>query len=174
MSRTRIAATALCASALIVSGCGSSTKSSSQTTSAATPAASTSTGAGEPSHPSGTLTRAQLISKGDEICYRLNARRQSTSIGHTQDYERVVPQLSAYEIQGATELSLLTPPPPMAHAWQEIVTDSRVIAEVTGHFRHYGASHKEQHPYDVMIGNAINQLVAVAKREGFKECSRFL
>lgn len=161
------AALAVCA--IGAAGCGNSTSPTNQKTSTH----ATATNANRPA--SGPLTRAQLIAKGDEICYRLNTRRQSTTIGHQQDYERVVPELSAYELSGATEMSQLRPPDAMAHAWQTMITDSRIIAEITGRYRRYGeVSHKEQHPFDVMLGNAINELVTVAKREGFKECSHFL
>jgi hypothetical protein len=172
MPSTRLAALALSALTLAASGCGGSAKSSSQTTS---PASAVSTTANESATPSGPLTRAQLIAKGDAICYRLNTRRSSTRINTPQAYERLVPPLAAFELAGAAEMGKLIPPPSMAHAWQQMVAGARTIAEVTGRYRRYAdaSSHKLSRPLDAILGKAINELVVTAKREGFNDCARF-
>jgi hypothetical protein len=176
MSRARTATLALAAAAaLAASGCGSSSKSSSQTTAASTTSASVSTPSTTPK-PTARLTRAQLIEQGDAICYRLNARRASTRIEKPHDYENLVPALATYELQGASELGALTPPPSLSTGWQHIVNGSHTIAEVTGHFPRYSEAERGQltHKYDIMIGKAISEVTNTAKRIGFKECSRYL
>jgi hypothetical protein len=175
MSGTRIAALALAMGAVVVSGCGGSAKQSSKVTSSSTSTQSAETSHTKPSG-SGPLNRAQLIERGDAVCYRLNARRQSTSISHRQEYAQVIQPLAAYERQGADELAALTPPASMASSWQKIIDGSRTIAEVTGRFHAYGEAErlKLARRYDDILGKAINQVTRVAKKAGFKECSRFL
>lgn len=176
MSTTRLFALALAAGLLAASGCGSSTKSSA-TTSSTSPASTTSQAAHTTASAvsSGPLTRAQLIEKGNEICYRLNARRQSTSLGRPKDYEHVVPALAAYELAGATEMANLDPPTSLASYWGEMVAAAHTIAEVTGRFSHFSEASNEKlaRPYDIMLGKAINQIKHAAKQAGFKECAQF-
>jgi hypothetical protein len=126
--------------------------------------------------PSGPLTRAELLARGDAVCYRLNTRRQSTLIARPSDYERQAPALAAYELTGATELGELTPPASMAQSWQHIVAGARTVATVTGRFPHFAQASSDAigHRYDAILGKAIDEMVNAAKRSGFKECSRFL
>jgi hypothetical protein len=175
MRRTGFAALTLATSVLVATGCGGSAKTASQSASSTPTSAASATS--PPATPVGApLTRAQLIAKGDAICYRLNARRQSTRIEHAKDYEHLIPSLAAYESQGANEMSQLVPPASMAHAWRSIVIGSHTIAEVTGRFHRYSEASnlKLSHQYDVLLGHAIDQVVHNAKHAGFKECSRFL
>lgn len=174
MSLTRFAAPTLAALTLAVGGCGGSAKSSNQQTSAQTAGKQTNV-ANQSGVPSGPLTRAQLIARGDAICYRLNVRRASTRIGKPQDYERLIPQLAAYELAAANEMGEITPPASMAHDWQQMVAGSHTIAEVTGHFHRYvdATNDKKALPFDIILGKGIDQLTKAAKRAGFKECGRF-
>ncbi len=175
MRRTPLAVLALAASVLAASGCGGSTKASSQaasTTVAGSPAGATAT----QTAPSGPLTRAQLIEKGEAICYRLNVKRSSTRISQPGDYERFVPVLAATELAAATEMGNLTPPPALAGEWREMIAGAHAIGEVTGHFPHYSeaSNNKLAHRYDVILSHAVEQLTGAARRAGFKECARFV
>jgi hypothetical protein len=176
MPRTRFLALAVAASTMAVAGCGSSSKSPTKSANQASSTAATSMQSGKAPTPTGPLTRAQLIERGDAICYRLNTRRLSTKIVKPQDYEQLVPALAAYELQGANEMDALTPPTSMKADWRRIVLASHTIAEVTGHFPHYSeaGSHTLSRKYDIIMGKAIDESVKTAKGAGFKECSRFL
>jgi hypothetical protein len=180
MRCTYLAALALGASALtlVPSGCGGSTKSATRTApsgSAQPPAGGKADVTSESSTSSGSLTRAQLIARGNAICYRLNARRSSTRISRPQDYERLVPVLAAYELAAATEMSKLTPPASMARDWRQMIAGSRTIAEVTGHFQRYSeaGNEKKSRPLDAILGKAIEELTSAAKHAGFKDCAQF-
>ncbi len=175
MPSTRLTtlAVALVALALTTLGCGKSASSSTPST-ATQPAAST-----DPTTPKSStidtrpLTRAQLISKGNTICYRLNARRVTTVVRNRRDYERLVPSVVAYELAGATEMSKLTPPASMAQAWQQIIDSTRAIAQATGHPYTEATSPKTAKPIDAALTQAINELTAAAKHAGIAECAKF-
>jgi hypothetical protein len=116
-----------------------------------------------------------LISRGDAICYRLNAKRRTISIGGPEDYERLVVPLAAYELAAATEMGSLTPPPSLAPAWQQIVSGTRTLARLTGHFHTYAEASnlKLSRPFDAELGKAMDQVTRSAKQAGFKDCTRF-
>ncbi len=174
MSRTGVATLALLAlvaSVFTASGCGSSAEPSNQssvTSHGSTQKSSKSDG-------STPLSVAQLISKGDAICYRLNAKRRIISIGGPEDYERLIVPLAAYERTAATEMENLTPPPSLAHAWQQIVLGTQTLARLTGHFHTYAEASnlKLSRPFDAELGRAMDQVTRSAKQAGFKDCSRF-
>jgi hypothetical protein len=169
MSRTCLAVVALTAGTLIAAGCGGSSKSSSH------PASAQSSTSAAVTAPAGALTRAQLIARGNAICYRLNVRRTSITIRKRQDYEALVPALAGEELAAAVEMGKLTPPPSMAHDWQQMITGAHTIGEVTGHFRTYAEASNEKlaRPFDPILTKGIDQLVGAAKHAGFKECSHF-
>jgi hypothetical protein len=174
------AAVVLAGLAIAASGCGGSAKSSSQgttsapaSTSAQTSTSAQATTASGSTKPAPQLTRAQLIEKGDAICYRLNARRSSITISNAGQYEHEIPALAAYERAAAAEMSALTPPPAMASAWRQIVAGARAIAEVTGRSSTFAEAGKEAHALDAAFGKATEQMTSAAKREGFKDCARY-
>jgi hypothetical protein len=157
-------------SALVASGCGGSSKGASTAASAAN--AAVASGA----KPSGKpLSRLELIARGDAICYRLNARRSSSTMSRPQDYERIVPALAAYELAATTEMAQLVPPASMAHDWQRMVAGSRTIAETTGRFHTYAeaSGNKFAHEMDLVLGKGIDELTQAAKHAGFKDCANF-
>ncbi len=177
MPRTLLAIGTMIVIVLAAAGCGSSTKDSSatSTTTAATSTSATQQSAAT-SQPSGPqLTHAQLVAKGDAICYRLNARRASTTISTPGDYKRLVPALAAYELAGVAEMRKLNPPASMANSWKEIADSMETIAKLTGSVDTYQAASNdtEQHKLDAPFTAALNTLVNTAKREGFKDCAQF-
>jgi hypothetical protein len=177
MLSTRLACLMLAGLALAAGGCGSS-KSTSQTTSTASAQSTTGKGSstsGQSSTPSSPLTRAQLIAKGDAICYRLNVKRSTTTISSGQSYERLVPKIQATELAAATEMSELVPPPSMAAAWSRMVLATHTIAEATGHFRSYAEASNDKlgHQVDAVLTKGIKELTSTAKQEGFTDCAQF-
>lgn len=172
MNRTSLAAIALATSTLAASSCGSTTKPTNQTTtspiSTQTPASNTTS-----SKPTGPLTRAQLIADGDTICYRLNTRRSTTRVARPQDYKRLIPALAAYELAGANEMNNLTPPPSMAHDWQQMITGARDIARATAKVHNYADANNTaiSRTVERILYKGIHQLTTAAKRAGFKDCA---
>lgn len=178
MSRIRLAALVLVTAALAASGCGGSGKATGQTGSPPSVGSSSAKRSPSPtasSSPTAPLTRAELIAKGDAICWRVNARRVSTKVSSPADYERLVPPLAAYELAAAAEMRRLTPPASMAKAWEQITSATQTIAEVTGTYREYSKASNEKlvHHLDAILATAIHQMVTAAKREGFKNCASF-
>jgi hypothetical protein len=174
MDRARLVALALAVGAIAAGGCGSSTKPANQATKPSN-AATQPTGDGSAVRSSSPLTRAQLIAKGDAICYRLNARRAATKIQRRQDYERLVPALAGYELSLASEMRRMTPPASMAHDWQQMVEGTRKIGEATARIRNYADASSKRFSEEVepILYKGVNQLTAAAKHAGFNDCSHF-
>ncbi len=164
---------ALVTSTLVSLGCGKAAKSVGQ--GAAGPRTAAQASLSAPSKRTPPLTRAQLIAKGDAICYRLNARRASTRIDRPADYERLVPALAAYELAGASEMSTLTPPPALAQDWRRMVEGARTIAQATARIRNarLAGSKSFAEAIEPVLYKGIEELTGAAKSAGFKECSRF-
>lgn len=171
MPHGRLVVSVLAIATFAVSGCGSNTKSTGQ---ASVSSSVHSVSTASPS-TAGTLTRAQLIAKGDEICYRANVRRKSVHLNSRADYERLVPPLAAYERAVVSEMRGLAPPASMTASWHQMVEGSQGIAYVTGYFTKYAeaSTGPQAQQLDVKLSTAINELVAAAKHEGFKDCAQF-
>lgn len=175
-----LTALALVTGALVVTGCGSSSKDSTTTVSSA-PATTTtaktvtvSAPAGAVKFASGTpLSRAQWIAQGDVICARTNTKTESSTVKSPQEFARVLPQVALYDKTEATELSKLVPPPSKVDDWKKIVNSLQLYGEYTSRVAEYALAKNEEaaHPL-VLQGEKIHkQLAAIAKRDGFKACS---
>jgi hypothetical protein len=159
MLHPRLAAIALTATALAVSGCGGSSGS---TTSSAT------------STSSKPLTREELINQVDTICAHVNARRASTHYTTPQTVVSLAPQLASYEQAAAAELTKLIPPPSMASVLQLIATNTRALATDTVKLGEYAKSQ------DTAAANALyssmqashQQIVSAARENDFTECTK--
>jgi len=164
------------ASVLIVA-CGSSGKESgnkSQVAPPRSPSNSAISGQMSTKSPSnGVLTRSELVTKANQMCYRLNARRATTTISRQQDFETLVPSLAAYESTVAEEMGQLKPPPSMAHDWQLIVGNAHAIAEITGSLHTYAQAATKSKAQVTVLQRSIQQMTSAAKRAGLKECSHF-
>jgi hypothetical protein len=181
MLLVQFAALALAATTL-VSGCGGSSKTGSTSTAAAnTTTATTASAATTPAPTVTTITiatgtplaRSVWISKGDAICASANTKLNSTTVRSTQDFARLLPQAAAYDHTEATELSKLVPPTAMASDWVQIVTELQKFSELSAKAGEYARVNNLSAAKPVtQAGNtAQRQLVAIAKRDGFKVCS---
>lgn len=181
MSAKQLAAIGLAAAALTATGCGGSSKNTTTSTTAsvvtsATTAAQTkpSTTGAEIKVSSGKpLPRAVWISKGDAICGRVNVKLSTTSAQTQQDFARLLPQSAAYERQEAVELSKLVPPATMRADWQQVVTDLQKFSELSIKAGEYAAVNNFElaRPIAKAGNRAQEDMVLVAKRDGFKVCS---
>lgn len=177
MQHTRLAALALAAAILTVSGCGGSSKTSSTTTAASTTApattASTTTATSTKTATGPPLTRIELIAKAEPICARANAELNSTTIKSRAELARALPQAAAYDQVEATELSNLVPPASMASDWKQIIAGLQTFGDDTdkaGEDLESGSSEAAGSVY-AAAKKGHEQLVAIAKRDGFKQCA---
>jgi hypothetical protein len=149
-----LAATMLTTITLAAAGCGSGGSTPSSTTADAT-------------------TPASFIAKADVICGRVNAEISSNPYRSPQGIARLAPQLSAYELAADAELGALTPPASLASDWKQIVTDAQKLARDTATFGAYAKANNLAAA--TKLDNADQpihlQLLAIAKRDGFKVCS---
>ena len=185
MLHAGLSALALATIVLTAAGCGSSSKSTTGTTAAAsTP--STARTASIPTPPAQTLpahtvklvtgtplTRARWIAAGDAICARVNRKVAGNPVVTAADYARLLPEFAAYYSKEATDLSKLVPPASMAHDGEQLVNGLQLLSEYLI---------KASQPYAAGNTSAGRQLfkaallvqqrpIAVAKRDGFKQCT---
>jgi hypothetical protein len=123
----------------------------------------------------GPLSRAQLISKVNEICYRVNAKRASITITGAKEFERDIPRLAGYELAAAAEMSELIPPPSMAADWKRVVNGTRALSEITSSVHSFAEVLSDKHGriLDAAISKAMRRVAKAAKRSGFETCAHF-
>jgi hypothetical protein len=156
MSRRHLAALALVATTLAASGCGGSAGSS------------------------GSLTRSELIARGDAICRRINAKLRATTVTSARDYARLAPPLAAYEQAAVAEMRKLTPPASMANGWNQVVSGAQMLADGTAKLGQYAQrsnpfqAHQTPSVHAAFVATAegMRQMVAAAQREGFNDCAQ--
>jgi hypothetical protein len=176
-------ALALATTMLVGVGCGGSSKTSSSVSSTATTASQTATtgqatnaalNSKEITIASGKpLSHAAWIAKGDAICAATNVKLSSTTAKNTHDFARLLPQTAAYERIEAAELSKLVPPTSKADDWKRILAELQKFAEFSEKAGEYARvnNFKAATPVAQAGNNAQRELVAIAKRDGFKICS---
>jgi hypothetical protein len=162
MAPKRLAVCVLASAALAASGCGSSKSSSNDNSVSGTTASAN------------RLTRSELIAKGDAICARVNQRVFSNPARTTADLVRLTPRLSEYELAAAREMEKLNPPTSLLSDWQQIVAASKTLAEHTGELGEQVAKKNTVAARATLSTDATlqSELFAIAKRDGFKVCSR--
>lgn len=87
---------------------------------------------------------------------------------------RLAPRLAEDERKGAAELRALRAPASMASDWNTIVTSARAIAEDTAKLGRYAKENnlKAAAPLFSADRQSQQRALAVAARDGFKQCSR--
>lgn len=155
MSPPRFVALVLVATTLAASGCGGSSGSS------------------------GSLTRSELIARGDLICRRINTRLTGTTIGRQGSFAQLMPSLAAYEHAAVAEMRKLTPPASMADGWRQIVKGAQTLADATAKVGSYARGNpnisQASPPLRAAFtaaGEGTQHMVAAARREGFQDCAR--
>lgn len=129
-------------------------------------------GCGKSSKP---LTRAELIAKADTICRRVNAHLASSNntIKTQQDVARLAPRLAAFEQTALVELSRLVPPASLADDWKTIVAGAQTLADNTAKLGEYAKSNQLKAAKSLIVSSQKiqSQMLAIAKRDGFRDCS---
>lgn len=120
------------------------------------------------------LTRAQLLHRADTICHRLSKKLSSTTIKTEQDFVRVLPKLAGYEQEGLAELSKLIPPARMAEDWKMIVAGAQTLADDVAKLGEDVKAKDRKAARAVLseVGKVQQRTGAIAKRDGFKDCSQ--
>jgi hypothetical protein len=160
--RLRLWLTALISivAALLMAGCGGGS----------------STDIASDSKSSNSIALAALIEKADRICVRLDEKFTGAQ-GRAQTNHavaHVVPLLVAAEREALVELSKLTPPASIAGDWQTMLADRQTLI---GDFNKLGEYAKLNNSTDIKsaatsIEGQRQRMLAIAKRDGFQECSR--
>jgi hypothetical protein len=150
MSRKRLAVLALAATTLAASGCGGSSKAST------------------------SLSKAELIAKADTICARVHAQYHANGYSTTQSIARLAPRVAAYEHAGVAEMRKLSPPASMASDWKQILDAAQRIADDTAKLGQYAKENnvKAEIPLYTADRPRQQQALAIATRDGFKECAK--
>lgn len=175
MLHAQFAALTLVVTTVAASGCGGSSKATSATPAAATsaPATTSSAVAETTSTEAGkTLTRAELIAKAGVICAGVNAKRAAITIRSRRDFPRLK-EVATYEQVAATELGKLVPPASMASDWRQIVANAQALAYDTAKYGEYAIASNAAAGSMATAGTAsLQQMIIIAKRDGFKECDK--
>jgi hypothetical protein len=179
MNTLSSAAFALIAGLLVVSGCGSSTtKSSTASTASAqssttTPATSPSTASTE-TRPQPSPENAAFITKADTICKTANAKRDALRTSSASSNSKFL-ETAASEQEEYAKLAKLSNPSTIAADWKRIIADVQVLAKSTATIASYAQANRlkgVQHIFST-VGETEHDLVAIAKRDGFNNCTKF-
>lgn len=183
MLHAQLAALVLAATTLAASGCGGSTKNSSTTTATGATATTATTSAASPTTtavirpPTGKpLTRSQWIAKADAICARANTRVSSITIVSEKEFTRQIPQVATYNRTETGELSKLVPPASMTSAWTRLLKEYALYDEYTNRIAQYAQANNYISAGPVLhTAEKIRaQIAALAKSDGFKQCSKLI
>jgi hypothetical protein len=161
----RHAAGALCALAIALAsvGCGGSSTST-----------SASTGAGR---PGSAHAISPLVIKADAICDELNRRLAAEHVANTGNHElaRVTPISAILEAQALRKLSALTPPASLAHAWQQMMSYRRTLAQELVQLGQAAKANDEGRVQSVIASKKLvhQELESLVKRDGLLACARF-
>jgi hypothetical protein len=129
-------------------------------------------GCGEAAKP---LTRAQLLAKADATCRRINVKLSATHPAKSpQEVVHDASELVSYEQRGLAELSRLIPPASMASDWKAIIAGAQTLADNTVKIVERVKAEKNFIGARALLAESTKiqeRTVAIAKRDGFKDCS---
>ncbi|HEX3391142.1 MAG TPA: hypothetical protein VHS55_01110 [Solirubrobacteraceae bacterium] len=134
--------------------------------------------AGCGSTPKPPLTRAQLTIKADSICRTVTAKLEAASKGESastpRQLEHLTAKVSGFEQKALTELTALVPPATLEAEWKRFVNGAQTLAEDTAKVGEDVASKNTAAGKAAIsqIGATQKQMVAIAKRNGFKDCEK--
>jgi predicted nucleic acid-binding protein len=124
------------------------------------------------------LTQAELIGKADTICVRLKTQLSgpalNAEIGNVSSVARIASRRAAIERAALAELGKLTPPTSLASDWQQVIADRRILADDLVKLGEYAKANNVKSLDALYLSSAKVgvRMIAMAKRDGFKQCSR--
>jgi hypothetical protein len=163
-----VTAVALVAATLAASGCGKASKAetspTTQTAAQSLPAPSTEPSAGP-----------EFISKANTMCRRLAARRASNRARSLAEVARLGSELAAFEQALYTEMAEVAPSVALANDWKRILTGAQTLAADTAKISNYAKANefKSAAAQKLIAGRHELELqtIAIAKRDGMKDCA---
>lgn len=128
-------------------------------------------GCGKSSKP---LTRAELIAKADVICKQVNDKLKSQTINSRQELVHAVTRIASTEQAALAELSKLVPPAGLADDWKTIIAGAQTLADNTAKLGEYAKANRLNAAKSLIASSqkVQQQMLAIAKRDGFKYCSQ--
>jgi hypothetical protein len=172
---TRLPVLAFVATMFIASGCGSS-KNASSSTSARSTSTSASTGSATSDGSGPSLSTAQLVSKAEAICSRLNSELAGAKdvFSDLQGIARIAPRRAALEQAATTELSNLVPPASLTSDYQRLIVARRRFAEGLTKIGEAAAANNTQTTHAAFVSStkAAAEITTVAERHGLKACAQ--
>lgn len=179
MPCTRLLVLTLTAVAVIVSGCGGSTKSGSSTAADVSPATSTTAAAAKSvTAAADALTRAQLIAAADRVCARANARiakpGPAGNTGSNQEVAQNAQEIAGYDRAEVAGLRALVPPAELANDMRQIVAGFQGYANDVGTLG-TDVQANDNASIQPLIASAKKlheQVTAIAKRDGLTDCAK--
>jgi len=151
MAPRALAATALAATALAASGCGGSSPK--------------------------PLTRAELTVKANAICKKVTAKLTAATkggVGSVQAIARVAPELASFEETALGELGKLVPPAKLESDWKQFIAGAQTLAENTSKLGEYAKENNLKAAKSLIVSSEATQkqMIAIAKRDGLKDCEQ--
>ncbi|MFZ1155227.1 MAG: hypothetical protein WAN93_10015 [Solirubrobacteraceae bacterium] len=160
------------ATALVVTGCGKSSKSEATTTSAGTTSSATQT----TTAPTTSNVTTDLVSEANEICKRLAARRASTRAQTQLQAVKVATELAAFEQGIVVEMRKFVPPAAMASDWKQLLAHAQTLATDTAKISELAQSTGLETPaFAALVAKrrvVESEAAAIAKHAGLQECTR--
>lgn len=147
MGPRRLAAIALAATTMAITGCGGSAK---------------------------PLTHAELVSKANAICKTVTAKFATKSANSVKDIARIAPELASFEQQALSELSKLVPPANLESDWKQFIAGAELLAENTAKLGEYANTNNLKAAHGVIVSSETtqHQMQAIAKRNGLTGCEQ--
>jgi len=153
------ASVAVCAAAVcIVAGCGEASSS-------------TSSGTSEMTAP---LTQAQLIATADPICAHYLTELHAHPLKKANEFSQELQRLYSNHQTELSELQKLRPPTALASDWAKIVGGHEALShDMTEALRDAHAGElRAVTPLIISGSRRQAATLAIARRDGFKDCSR--
>jgi hypothetical protein len=147
MRRRGLTAITLATTALVVCGCGSSSK---------------------------PLTLGQLTTKANAICKSVSGKLAVTTVKTVQGVAHTAPRLASVEQTALTELGKLVPPASMESEWKTFIAGAQSLAEDTAKIGAYAKSNNLQSARALIVSSeaTVKQMTAIVREYGIKGCEQ--
>ena len=131
-------------------------------------------GCGSSSKP---LTRVELTTKANTICKKVTVRLQAATkkgVSNVQQIAKLAPELASFEETALVELGKLIPPAELESDWKAFISGAQTLAENTSKLGEYAKANNLKSAKNLIKTSTTTQqqMVAIAKRDGLKECEQ--
>jgi hypothetical protein len=129
-------------------------------------------GCGSSSKP---LTRAELTKQANTICKKVTVKLQAATkkgVSSVQQIAHLAPELASFEETALVELGKLIPPAELESDWKTFISGAQTLAENTSKLGEYAKANNLKGAKPLIKSSTTTQqrMVAIAKRDGLKEC----